>query len=247
MKFASFLLGLGLVALMGCRSQTPVEESSKVDQPLVEDKYKLTQDRKAFEEIRSQVPPEKRQENDEIGFLMQWMGEVKKTPSEIREKFNATVTKKRGVFQKDMEKKRETFVKKERKDREDFTREMEKTRNDFGRRKAKADERKEFFEGIDQKRRDFYADQREKRDEFEGDMRDQRRNFDDYIREKTNEFNQEHRAYVKRYDDWQKEQREKKKKQEEERKNQGKSLEGEFSEIRKKPPQTLGTEESPAE
>lgn len=189
--------------LVSCASGTP---ESRVDAPLVEDKYRLSADRQALEEIRSEVPEDRRRENDELAFALQWMGETKKSPSEIREKFNSAVSKKRSQFQRDMEKRRETFVRKERADREAFQKEQESLRKDFRGRKATADERKPFFDDIEQKRRDFYADQREKRDAFEADMRDRRKNFDDYVREKTSEFNQEHRAYTRRYDDLKKEQ-----------------------------------------
>jgi hypothetical protein len=39
-------------------------------------------------------------------------------------------------------------------------------------------------------------------------VRERRKNFEDYAREKQNEFNQEHRSYVKRYDDFKKQERE---------------------------------------
>lgn len=187
-------------------------EKSSIDQPLVEDKYRLTKDRDSLEEIRKDVPPERQAENDELAFMLQWMGKVEKHPSQIREKFNSVVSKKRQVFQKDMTRRREDYVKKERKDREVFNKEIEKTRKSFVASKPAPEERREFFNDLETKRKDFYTDQREKRDDFEADMRDRRKNFEDYIRERNMEFNQEHRAYTKRYEDDQKQKREAKKK-----------------------------------
>lgn len=231
-----FVMILGLAA---CASKGP----DTVDQPIVEEKYRLSADRKALEDIRAQVPEDKRRENDEIAFILQWMGEVKKSPGEIREKFNSAVSKKRSEFQKDMEKRRETYVKDERKNRDAFQKEQEAQRADFKKRKSNSDERKAFFDDIESKRRDFYTDQREKRDAFESDMRDRRRNFDDYVREKTSEFNQEHRAYSKRYDDYKKDLELKKKKEEESRRDAKKNADSEFKEMDGKASRPLGTDE----
>ncbi|MBX2988631.1 MAG: hypothetical protein KF802_12105 [Bdellovibrionaceae bacterium] len=184
-------------ALIAC-SSAPRE--SRVDEPLVDGKYQLSADREALDRLREQVPPEKRQENDEIAFTLQWMSETKMPPAEVRNRFNAAVSKKRNAFNKDMDRRRKEFVRKERQDREEFTRESESARRAFSGLKRSADERKKFYDESDQKRRDFHAGQRERRDEFEGDIRDRRRNFEDYVREKTADFNQEHRVYSQRYD-----------------------------------------------
>lgn len=188
--------------LSSCSSTVDKGESpSKVDAPLVEDKYRLLKDREAFEEIRKQVPADKKIENDELAFILQWMNEEKRPPSEVREKFNTAARKKRDLFQKDMKKIREAYVKQERKDREAFTKEQAKVRKDFVGNKPSREERKEFFDELDSKRKDFHTQQREKRDEFEADMRDKRKNFEDYMHEMTAQFNQEHRAYSKRYEE----------------------------------------------
>lgn len=203
------ILLVGMTLVLGACAST---NESKVDAPLVEDKYKLSVDRAAYEKLREEIPAEKRRENDEVAFVMQWMGEVKRPPGEVREKFNSALSKKRNLFQKDMEKRREAFVKKERKDREDFQREQTRQRENFVSMKRKPEERKEFFDDLDLRRKDFNAAQREFRDEFEAEIRDRRKNFEDYTREKTNEFNQEHRVYTKRYEDFRKEQEALKKK-----------------------------------
>lgn len=180
---------------------TENEKPSQVDKPLVESQYRLQEDRKAFEELRSQVPQDVQQENDELAFMEKIFQSPLKNPSDIRSQFSKALTKRRDKFQKDMQKMRETFVKKERKDREQATKNFEKERNEFKTRKSSRDETKEFFDALDQKRKDFYADQKEKRDEFEAQMRDDRKNFEDYVKEKQNEFN----ARLKEFTDKQKE------------------------------------------
>lgn len=197
-----------LVALLcGCSLQTkrPELQSKAVeDRPLVDPKYSMAADRSELEQLRKDIPAETKKRNDELALLMSLMGEIKRQPSEIREKFNSLMSKKREVFQKDITKRREEFQKKQTKDRDAFTKQMEATRKDFTDGKHTSQERNDFFTEIETKRRDFYADQREKRDEFEEQVREDRKNFEDYARERTNEFNEEHRAYTKRYDEFQK-------------------------------------------
>lgn len=229
--------------LSGLMAACASSRESNVNDPLVEDKYRLSADRAALQDVRDQIPEYKRQENDEAAFALQWMGEVKRSPSEVREKFNSGVSKKRSLFQKDMQARREAFVKKERTDREVFQKELESARKDFSRKKVNADERKAFFDQHDQKRKDFYTAQREARDAFEADVRDRRKNFDDYIREKTSEFNQEHRAYTKRYDDLKKSTEKQKKADAEAARAKAKDIESEYRKIDQKPAQPLGTEE----
>ncbi len=196
------LVGAWFLLLNGCQS-----ESKKLpeDQPLVQDQYRLKEDREAFAEIRKNVPEDRQKQNDERALILYMMSDLNRSPGEIREKFDSIVTKKRDVFQKNMDQRREEYVKKERKDRESFTKTAETDRKKFTDGKHSSDEKSEFFADQDTRRRDFYSNQREKRDEFEADVRDQRKNFDDYIRQKTMEFNQDHRAYTKRYETYQKE------------------------------------------
>ncbi len=183
------------------------------EKPLVDDKYRLTKDREEFEKLRSQIPTEKRQENDEVAFVLGLMSELKYTPNEVREKFNTALRKKRDLFNKDMKRYREDFVKSEKSNRDKFTNELSEQRKGLKNRKMSSKERSEFNSNLEAKRKEFYVEQKEKREEFESAIRDQRKNFEDYAREKTNNFNQDHRAYSKRHTDFKKE-------KEEERKNQ---------------------------
>jgi hypothetical protein len=193
---------------ISCSSAQTQDESK----PLVDSKYKLSEDRNSFEELRKDIPVQKRSENDELAYVLQLMSQNQHTPSQVRDKFNTVLRKKRELFQKDMKKKREEFVKAEKKEKDEFLKNIEVERKDFSRNKVSSDQRREFYSDIEAKRKDFFAGQREKRDSFESDMRDSRKNFDDYAREKTSEFNQEHRAYSKKFDEIKKEKEEQKKK-----------------------------------
>lgn len=190
------LVGVSLFLLPSCQSES---KTSSVDAPIVQDQYRLKEDREAFAEIRKEVPEDKKSQNDQQALILNMMSDLTHTPDEIREKFDSLATKKRDLFQKNMDKHREEYVKKERRDRERFTKKAETDRKKFTEGKRSTEEKLEFFADQDTQRRSFYSDQREKRDEFEANVRDQRKNFDDYIRAKTMEFNQEHRAYIKRY------------------------------------------------
>ncbi len=165
------------------------------DRPLVQPDYKLQEDRKAFEELRSEVPEDKKTENDELAYMEKLFENPLEQPNRIRDRFYKLISKKRDKFSKDLTKKREAYVKVERKDRDQFTKELEAQRKDFKSKKTEADERKNFFADLELKRKDFYANQKEKRDEFEAQMRDDRKNFEDYSRDKTNDFNARHREF----------------------------------------------------
>jgi hypothetical protein len=190
---------------LSCRSSpSNTGNPQNLDKPLVDEKYSLTADRKSFDELRKDIPAEKRKENDELALTSSLFADESKSPSQVREKFDSLLRKKRELFQKDMNKLRETYSKEERKRRESFVKQQDEERASFQKKKVTSSERTEFFNELETKRRDYYAEERSKRDEFEETMRDDRKNFDDYTREKSNEFNQEHRAYVKRYEELQK-------------------------------------------
>src|SRR5688572_12945619 len=81
--------------------------SADEPRPLVDSKYSLSADRAALEEMRKDVPEEKKQENDELAYLLKLTEEVKRPPSEIRTQFDSVLRKKRELFNKDLKKERE--------------------------------------------------------------------------------------------------------------------------------------------
>jgi hypothetical protein len=212
MKKMMALLILAAVGLVACSSSSPNSyHQDESQRPLVDDKYSLQADRQAMESLRSQVPADKKRENDELALVLGMMSEVKKKPMDIRGQFDSILRKKRALFDKDISKEREVFTKEERKKREAFLKAQKDQRDFFGKEKHTREERAEFFHDQDAKRSEFFADERDKRGDFESDVRERRKNFEDYVREKQNDFNQEHRAYTKRYEDMIKEQEKAKK------------------------------------
>jgi Skp family chaperone for outer membrane proteins len=205
-----------LIVACSSSSETPDNAYRKADdgRPLVDEKYSLQADRKALDEMRSQIPPEKKRENDELALVLGMLNETKKSPADVRNQFDTALRKKRSLFDKDLTKERETFTKEERKKREAFLKSQTDQRTVFNREKHSREERTEFFKDLDGKRSEFFSVERDKRNDFESDVRERRKSFEDYVREKQNDFNQEHKAYVKRYDEMKKQEREKAKEKE---------------------------------
>jgi chromosome segregation ATPase len=237
MKIQNLLFVLPLLWL-GCASEPErknLYSANSGDQPLVEGKYSLAADRAKLDEARKEIPPERKQFNDELALILQLTNEVKKPPYEIRNKFDETLRKKRELFDKDMTKSREQYSNQERKNRDEFLKQQTKIRDEYSKEKHSREERTEFFRNLDEKRQDYFANEREKRNDFESDVRDKRKNFEDYTREKNNEFNQEYRAYSRKYDDM--------KKEEKASPTKVKSLDQEIDEARTQKGSHLGTEE----
>ena len=202
----SVLFVLMFCACQQAISQPNVESSSptatKVNAPLVDEKYSIKEDREKFEELRKNIPPEQQRQNDELAAMESFFSDSKKNPTDVRARFQKIISKKRDLFNKDMTKQRESYVKNERKMREDFVKSLEKERQAYvSDKKQSREQRKEFFDQLDLKRKDFFSSQKEKRDEFEANARDARKNFEDYIKEKTDTFNQEHKAFVKKHEE----------------------------------------------
>ncbi len=209
---SQFLITLTLIStlastLVGCgsASKAPNVYKENDNRPLVDSKYSLSADRKQFEELRAEVPEDRRHENDESALILDMVSdtktELKRPPSEIRSKFDTMLRKKREIFNKDMGKEREIYTKAERKKRETFLKEQQEARGIFNREKQSRERKNEYYKELDARRTEFFSTEREKRADFESDVRERRKSFEDYTREKTGEFNQELKAYQKRYDE----------------------------------------------
>lgn len=179
--------------MSGCA--TSPENKDDSDQPLVQSEYKLKQDRDSFEQLRKEVPPNKKEENDELAFLEQLFSNPLKNPSEIREQFNKALRKKREALNQDLLKSRETFVKIERKERDSFSRKAKDKREQFKSQKLDREKTKEFYDELDIERKDFNAAQKDKRDIFESQVKDARKNFEDYSKEKQADFKARFKAF----------------------------------------------------
>lgn len=221
---AAFCLPLILAMTAGCSAierRNNMYKTAEEERPLVDEKYSLSSDRNKMEELRKDVPTDKKKKNDDLAIMLQEMSELQKHPNDIREKFNKILRKKREIFDRDMTKERDQFTKTERKTRDTFLKQMDEARKDFtsGGKKPTKDQRDEFFKDQSTQRSEYFANEREKRNDFESDVRERRRSFEDYVRETTNEFNQEHRAYYKRWEEMKKEKERQKAVEKEKQKN----------------------------
>lgn len=181
-----FLLGMILVSCQtsdvnSSEESNETRKSYPLEQPLVEEKYKLNQPQ----------PVETPTELDEKSFINDLFKDPKKEPSQIRSLFDKAVRKKRDLFKKDKDKQRSEFSKNERKRRQDVLKSLELERNEFKKSSATKEQSREFFQKQDEKRKTFFTEEREARAEFESEMRDRQKNFEDYMRDKSNEFNAE--------------------------------------------------------
>ena len=84
----------------------------------------LKDDRRSIEELRQNIPPEIRAENDALKESLALLGEVKKSPQEHREKFDRKMREMREKKRKERQKTRQEFSKNERTKRDKFLKEL---------------------------------------------------------------------------------------------------------------------------
>lgn len=206
----SILIFTGLLGCETSGQRNRYKPESDEIAPLVDPKYSLAADRQRFDELRKNIPAEKKAANDDQALILQLTSDVKRNPSEVRGVFDQMMRKKRDLIDRDLRREREDFNKVERKAREAFLREQASAREPSKTKKMNKEQRSDFFKEQDLKRKDFFSDEREKRGDFESQAREKRKNFEDYARGKTNEFNAEMRSFQKRFDDNKKKEAQKK-------------------------------------
>jgi len=201
-----FIFLFGLLFLISCSST----EEKKISSPLVEDKYRLKEDREEISKLRSEIPEDKRQENDEIALNLKWMNEKRLTPSEVRSRFSQLASRKRRVFNQDLNKGRQEFSNQERKTRKEFDLKMKDERDTIrGYTKRTSKEKKELIDELEIKRKEFNLSQKSQRDAFEEEVKDKKKSFDDYMKQKQDEFNADLKTYTGEFNDKKKEEKEK--------------------------------------
>lgn len=190
---------------LSCRnpeSKNQYQSPAGLNPPAVDPKYSLAADRQAVEDLRQNIPAQRKAENDEEALMLQLFSDVKRNPMDIRSTFDQMLRKKRELFDRDMNRERDQFNWAERKSRDEFLKSQSKERERITQNKSLGkEERAEFFKDQDTRRREFFADERDKRNDFESQIREKRKNFEDYTRAKTNEFNAEMRAFQKKHDE----------------------------------------------
>ncbi len=219
-----FLIFISAPAFMmiGCSSKDKQKNTyidpSASDSPVAE-KYSIAADRKAIEELRKNIPQEKKQENDELAFVLALTNDVKLPPSKVREEFDKVSRKKRELFNKDMQNEREIFNTSEKKKKEEFLKAQDTDKKNFMKQTFTREQKNEFYKDVDAKRTQYFSDEKERRADYESQSREKRKNFEDYYKEKNDTFNQEYRSYSKRYDEMKKQKREQDKLQADAKKN----------------------------
>ncbi len=199
--FVGFSLAVGLTVVLlaaaGC-SGRDVDDSPETppdSQVVVAQDYRLTEDRQAMEELRKQVPPQKKVANDELAFLLKLFENPNDTTSRIRDRYNMLIRNKRREFDSDLQTKRKTFNATEKSDRETYASEHQRILKSLRGRKMSSESKRKKVTDEEDKRKVFYQEQRLKRETFEAGIKAERANFEDYLRQKNSEFNQEMRNY----------------------------------------------------
>jgi hypothetical protein len=189
-----FFLAPGFLSLVSCQSRPVVGTSP--DQEL-----RIAQDRSHLEQLRENIPPERRLENDEKAFDLNLLSNLSRNPEEIRSVFDREMRKKREKFQKAIDQERKLFSQTEKSQRQDFLKALEKERRSFSKSRNSSEERSEFQREQNDRRRDFFAKERENRADFESDLRARRKDFDDAMKARQSGFYQELRAFSQRAKD----------------------------------------------
>lgn len=193
------LLCLAILSLCACQNSSKKTSYSENDEEV-----SLKADRSNFDDLRKDMSPEAKKENDELAGILQLLRNPDgnyEAPEKVRERFNKILRDKRTRQDKQFRTEREDFNRLEKDKREEFTESQKSEREDFLSDKPTSEKRKRFFDKQEEKRSRFYDDARERRRTFEDQISTRRRNFEDYVREKTNLFNQEYRNYQKEYDE----------------------------------------------
>ncbi len=159
----------------------------------------LSEDRSKLDELRKEMPSEKKKENDELALLLNSLNpgasEIPLPSYEISSRFHRIMQKKREEFQRGLKTERDEFGRTEKSLREKFLQTQKSERDGFNKSKKNSDERRSFTESQAQKRDAFFADNREKRMSFEEQMRTKQKDFEFTTRTKSSEFNQLLKAY----------------------------------------------------
>ena len=159
----------------------------------------LSEDRSKLDELRKELPGDKKKENDELAMLLSSLNpgasEMVLPSYEISSRFNRIMQKKRDEFQRKLKTERDEFSRLEKSSREKFLQDQKSERDSFNRSKKNADDRRSFTDSQSQKRDAFFADSREKRMSFEEQIRTKQKDFEFLTRTKTSDFNQLLKAY----------------------------------------------------
>jgi len=207
--FLLTVIGLGFSLVtgpVGCvHSPFPSRASESSESNSME--TTLSEDRAAVEELRKNIPSEKKRENDQLKEILSLMGEVKEPPQRIREKFDRSTQRLRDEHNRKMRKERERFNHESKKKREEFFDRQKEQREEFKEKDSSRDrrgreKRQKFYDDQDRERRDFLAEDRETRDQFNADSKQKNDDFNYMMRERSEDFKEQLKAYTFRYNEY---------------------------------------------
>lgn len=193
--------GESLVTDLNSSEEETAHEKLKSTTRLNE-RYSLKEDRAKFDELRKDIPADKKSANDEKALFMEWMSnDLVREPSDIRSKYSTLVMRKRENFNNDMNKIREQYSKEESKRKDTFNKVLAEERAEIKDKNVSREQRTELYSELDSKRKDFYAELREDRDSFEVDYRQKRKDFEEYLKEKSDIFYAELKEYTLKFNE----------------------------------------------
>lgn len=152
-------------------------------------------DRKAFADLRKEIPQDRQNINDEEALLSELFVGPNPKEERIREKFDRLIRKKREIHQREMQTRRQQFDKEQKAKREEFQKKQSIERAQFLKMKKTSEERRSYYADQEAERLEFNKRLKDDRDNFEDQIRSQGREFDSYAREKSADFNQRLRAF----------------------------------------------------
>jgi len=178
----------------GC---TSVHERSSTDS----NEVSIKEDQEKLNEMRKDIPEEKRKSNDRLGEMLKRWKDDHMPPERLRDKFSDEIRKQRAEVEKRHKREREDFTRGQQDKRKAFQDKQKEAREDFLSSKPKSEKREQFISRQGEDRDRFNSDARDTRDEFEERIRDERKDFESDISDRWSEFRSEYPEYVKAYNE----------------------------------------------
>lgn len=186
--------------LVGCaHSSDPMAKDRQGVRDALSQEISLKADRSKLAELRKQIPQSKKDENDELALYLNWMGQVKENPNDIRQKFQDLVERKRTKFRQKVEELRKNYHQEEEQRRDGFLQKQQEARSEFKGSKHTSKESHRFFHKLDQARLNFFSKERDRRKAFEAEIYDETKDFNSYMRQRIKEFDEQMHLYSQRY------------------------------------------------
>jgi len=196
--------------LVGCatsKSDNPrkISEQRQLVRDQLTSEISLKEDRHQLDDLRKEIPKEKKEANDELAFSLNQTSELKEEPSKIRQRYQNVMEKRRRRFNDKVTKLRRQYQTDETARRDKFFKDQNKARDNYRAENHSASDSHEYYNQLDKDRLEFFAREREKRADFDDEIHQQTHDFNEYMKMKYDEFIEQMRIYTQRYDQMKKE------------------------------------------